>query len=184
MSGEWERGTRFVKLLGEYDPAGKTCLDVGSMSGLMTLWLERLGGRVTACEVDARSLLQFEFLAQEFGLQAECRNLSVYDAPELGRFDVVWMCGVYYHLRHPLLGLQQAWACADEVMFVEGEVWRGEGCYATFWPEEYKADSSNWFVPTVECLYRWLTTLPGVGSIEMIYPMEADHRAGARVWRA
>mgnify|MGYP003810886961 CR=1 FL=1 len=183
VSGEWDRTARFVKLLGSYEPRGKTLLDVGSMSGLMTHWFECLGAHVTACEVDPVCFPQFEFLRAAFGLEAVCHNKSVYDVADLGRFGVVWMTGVYYHLQHPLLGLQRAWGVCGEVLFVEGEVMPGEGNVCSFWPGEYKGDGSNWWVPTVDCLYSWLTTLPGVGSIDMIYPMEADHRAGARVWR-
>lgn len=166
---------------------GKTAFDVGCMAGMAALAMEQAGAKVIGSDIEERCRLQFEQVRRAFKMSATYKHCSVYDLPQtLGQADVVLMMGVYYHLRHPLLGLEQAWAATREVLLIEGEVGPGgwqAPMVASYWPEEYKGDESNWWVPTLQCLEAWCRGLPGVQKLEMIWPFGLDSRAGVRVWK-
>ena len=89
------------------DLTGKTVLDIGCNAGFYSMEMKRRGAaRVLGIDSDDRYLAQARLAAEVTGLEAEFRNLSVYDVGQLGeRFDLVIFMGVLYHLRHPLLAL-------------------------------------------------------------------------------
>ena len=89
------------------DLRGKRVLDIGAWDGWFSFECERRGAEVTATDcveldtfLEARQLLdsRVDYLALDVG------ELS---ARRLGRFDIVLFLGVLYHLRHPLLGLEE-----------------------------------------------------------------------------
>jgi len=89
------------------DLTGKSVLDIGCNAGFYSLEMRRRGAsRVLGIDTDERYLAQARLAAEVTGLEAEFRNLSVWDVGALGeRFDLVIFMGVLYHLRHPLLAL-------------------------------------------------------------------------------
>src|SRR5436190_19587079 len=97
--------------------AGKTVLDIGAWDGFYSFEAERRGAsRVVAMdgfvwrnESGHPSKAGFEFARRALGSAVEDVFLDVMDlAPERvgGVFDVVLFLGVLYHLRHPLLALE------------------------------------------------------------------------------
>ena len=69
-------------------------------------------------------------------------------------------CGVYYHLKDPLLAfakLRQVLKSGG-IMIVEGAVIDDlRDCYATFYYHQlFDTDASNWWVPTIRCLQEWI----------------------------
>jgi tRNA (mo5U34)-methyltransferase len=93
------------------DVQNKKCLDVGCSSGFFSLKLKELGARVVL-GVDQgeqrRAIEQARFAAETLRLDVSFQELSVYDVGTLDQdFDVVLFLGVFYHLRHPLLALEQ-----------------------------------------------------------------------------
>lgn len=90
------------------DLAGWTALDVGCNAGFYTFELARRGARVTAVDVDPRSLAQARWAARRFGVEDRVtfREGQVYElGREAGDYDLVMFMGVFYHLRYPLLAL-------------------------------------------------------------------------------
>jgi tRNA (mo5U34)-methyltransferase len=167
---------------------GKSALDIACMSGAATLWLERQGCAVRGCDIADFNADQFAVVKEAFEMRAEYDHCSVYDLPAqyAWRFNVVLMMGLYYHLKHPLLGLERAWEVTDEVLLIEGEVDRfgwDVPARATFYKDQYLGDPTNWWVPTVKCLEDWCWCLEGAQKVEIIYPMLVPSRAGVRVWR-
>lgn len=153
------------------DLTGKTVLDIGCNAGFYSMEMKRRGAaRVLGIDSDERYLAQARLAAEVTGLDAEFRNLSVYDVGALGeRFDLVIFMGVLYHLRHPLLALdlihehvandlllfQSMQRGATEAMTPEPDYPFAET--AIFddpaWPrlhfieKRYSNDPSNWWVP-------------------------------------
>ncbi len=101
------------------------------------------------------------------------REVSVYDVNEedLGRFDVVLFFGTLYHLRYPLLGLDRLASVCDELICVEsailddysayngglGKGYSGQQFLMEFYPgNQYGANESNWWVPTLYCVFGML----------------------------
>jgi tRNA (mo5U34)-methyltransferase len=183
--GAWETAGMYAKLCAGIDLRGKTALDIGCMAGVGTKWLsEQSGEEAFGCDVAESARAQFELVKGAFGASMWCYRLSAYDLQPDGGWDVVVMAGVYYHLEHPLLGLQKAWAATREVLCVEGEVSDGAGCTAEFIPGKYRGDASNWWVPTRECLLAWLEWLPGEKRIVDVTPEGwLTNRAMYQVWR-
>jgi tRNA (mo5U34)-methyltransferase len=153
------------------DLTGKTVLDIGCNAGFYSLEMKRRGAaRVLGIDSDDRYLAQARLAAEVTGLEAEFRNLSVYDVGSLGeRFDLVIFMGVLYHLRHPLLALdlihehvagdlllfQSMQRGATEAMTPEADYPFTEAAHFDepaypklhFIEHRYSNDPSNWWAP-------------------------------------
>jgi SAM-dependent methyltransferase len=83
--------------------AGKTFLDIGSGSGLMSLAARRLGATVTSFDFDSESVACTETLRRRFlpgDTSWTVQHGSVLDTRylnRLGRFDIVYAWGVLHH---------------------------------------------------------------------------------------
>ena len=109
------RFARRLRLLGIPDDlTGWSVLDVGAWHGFFSFECERRGAdRVLA--VDSFAWDRFgmdEFLAarERLGSSVEHRRADVHelDPDEIGRFDLVLLLGVFYHLRNPLAALEHS----------------------------------------------------------------------------
>jgi len=160
---------------GHVDFRDKRALDVGCFEGQWSFEAERRGAAVVAIDYllkDPRARLSergvkelptFRLAHAILGSRVEYRpDLSVYDVGRLGQrdFDVVVFCGVYYHLKHPLLALSRLRGVMREggTLIVEGPVIEGpRDAYARFFYHDVLADDhSNWWVPTLPCLLEWI----------------------------
>jgi tRNA (mo5U34)-methyltransferase len=171
------------------DLAGKRVLDVGAWDGYWTFEaLKRGASQVVAVE----NWSDYPFLAgdkpvkewQNFDLcreilgytdeQCQRYTMSLYDVkPEtFGMFDVVFLFGTLYHMRHPLLALDIVSAVCKSTICIETAIcddysaYKGFGAgYANrkdiimeFFPtDEFDGISSNWWSPTLECLDRMIS---------------------------
>lgn len=93
------------------DVKAKSCLDVGCSSGFFSLKVKELGAaRVLGVDdgEQPKAIDQARFASNQMGLNAEFKKCSIYELNKLEEtFDVVLCLGVFYHLRHPLLALEQ-----------------------------------------------------------------------------
>ena len=166
------------------DLTGKRILDVGAWDGFWTFKAFRRGtGRLSPSMTSQTYAATFPnrraapgttliFAATALGYDDHrCQriNMTVYEVkPEqTGMFDIVFFFGTIYHLRHPLLALDQLSAVCTEQIFVESAVcddyspyrggfghgYPGGQIVAEFYPDdEYGGNETNWWVPTVHCL--------------------------------
>ena len=136
---------------------------------------------MTAIDPDPHYLAQARWAAAEFGLGGRItfRRMQVYDlAREAKGFDLVLFMGVFYHLRHPMLGLdivarrvrrllvfQTLSLPGDEVLEVEEDLkFEDRGVMKSpGWPtmafieHRLAGDPTNWWVPNhaaVEAMLR------------------------------
>jgi tRNA (mo5U34)-methyltransferase len=161
------------------DLTGKRVLDVGAWNGCMSFECERRGAtEVVALSPEDPDWSGFNHLHDALGsTRTHYRLGSVYDLDpeELGYFDVVLFCGVLYHLRYPLLGIDNLRRVATGEIYVETHVanvsvrrrqppprwrallrlvrsvWRPQPSPVTwefFRRGECAGDPSNWFAPT------------------------------------
>ncbi len=104
----------------------------------------------------------FDLAHQLRGSQAKYfGDVNVLDVAKLGvnDFDVVIYCGIYYHLKDPLLAFARLRQVMKEgaMMIVSGVVIDSPEVFAKFYYREYFADDpTNWWVPTVPCLRQWV----------------------------
>ena len=122
----FERRLRLLRI--PDDLTGWTVLDVGAWHGFFSFECERRGAeRVLA--VDRYAWDRFgadEFLAarERLGSSVEQRRVDVHDLDpaEVGRFDLVLLLGVFYHLRNPLQALERLRAVTKRLLICETHV--------------------------------------------------------------
>jgi tRNA (mo5U34)-methyltransferase len=179
------------------DLTGKRVLDIGAWDGYWTWEaLKRGASEVVAiddfsddCGLDkertgwdafdlCREAFGFAIGPNEFpqfynknetGQKVTRIELSVYDIGTrvIGKFDVVFFFGTFYHLKHPLLALEAIskvssgsiyieTASLDEASPYRGGIGKGydqNDMVMEFYPtDEYAKNKSNWWVPTLQCL--------------------------------
>jgi len=178
------------------DLTGKRILDVGAWDGYWSFEAMRRGATEVVAIDDFSDNLghlgdharqawdTFDFCRSVLGYDHKrCRriDMSVYDVtPELlGKFDVVFFFGTFYHLRHPLLALDRLSSVCTEKIFIESAILDDYSPYQgglnhgygqgqmlmEFYPDkEYGGNSTNWWVPTLNCLAN-MTLAAGFDSV-------------------
>jgi tRNA (mo5U34)-methyltransferase len=105
------------------DLTGKRVLDIGAWNGCLSFECERRGAsEVVAIGPENPSETGFDRLHAVLGSKRTRYVLgSVYDLDpcKLGYFDVVLFCGVLYHLRYPLLGMDNLRRICTGEVFAE-----------------------------------------------------------------
>jgi tRNA (mo5U34)-methyltransferase len=144
---------------------GKSVLDIGTTNGGAAFACERRGAsRVVAVDIADEDWFGFAAIRELLGSSAQHVRGSIYELPELlgEQFDVVLFWGVLYHLRHPLLALDNVRRLARGAVSVETAVCDhllGENLEAPvarfFRGAEYASDHTIWFVPNVAALTEW-----------------------------
>ncbi len=139
------------------DLHGKRVLDIGAWDGWFSFECERRGAEVVA--MDCVALDTFIEAKQILGSRVEYHTMDVNElsAARLGRFDIVLFFGVFYHLRHPLSGLEKAVELSTDLALVESFVIPSENRPIPAVMEFYErrelgGQIDNWFGPTPECL--------------------------------
>ena len=142
--------------------AGESVLDIGTTNGGFAFELERRGaGRVVAVDIFDADVFGFAAVRELLGSRAEFVQGSIYELPSVlkAKFDIVLFLGVLYHLRHPLLALDNVRALTRGKAYIESAVCDSElpqlGTIpgARFYRrDELSADPSNWFAPNVAAL--------------------------------
>jgi tRNA (mo5U34)-methyltransferase len=185
------------------DFTGKKVLDVGTWDGVMAFAAEARGAEVTALDIQDPDRTAFNTAKDILGSSVRYVRGSVYDAPRLlgDRYDYIFFLGVFYHLKHPILALEQLHQVQPEggrVVF-EGEClihhWedtRGQTVgndglraltlsdlpFAAFYSGEFKRDDSNWFIPNPACLRGWFRAAGYEVVVEKLHDHPPDQRIG------
>jgi tRNA (mo5U34)-methyltransferase len=166
--GVWPPSPLILRALETVDFTDKKVLDIGCLDGLWSFEAEKRGAR----EVYATDLATQRPYCDRPAIELARRvlnsqikyypDVSVYQLDQLGvrDFDIVLFCGVYYHLKNPLLALSKLRGVLKTggLLVAEGEVIGAEHrSYARFYYQRhYQKDPSNWWVPTVPCLREWI----------------------------
>lgn len=147
------------------DLTGASVLDIGTTNGGAAFTLERRGAtRVLATDIVDPMHFGFDAIRSTLGSNVEFRQLSVYELSHAitEKFDFVVFWGVLYHLRHPLLALDNVRAVTRTTAYVETAVCDAElprdaelAVSRFYRSDELGGDSSNWFAPNVRALLDW-----------------------------
>jgi tRNA (mo5U34)-methyltransferase len=172
------------------DLAGLKVLDVGTTNGAAAFVAESRGAaRVVAVDIFPPNHYGFRDIASLLRSSAEYVRASVYGLAELlqERFDVVLFLGVLYHLRHPLLALDELRALTHGTLLLETAVsdhelrGRSGDALARFYRrDELGGDPSNWFAPTARALIDWCTSCGFDTELIDAWPGAAPERAAVR----
>jgi tRNA (mo5U34)-methyltransferase len=172
------------------DLTGRRVLDIGTTNGAAAFEAERRGAsHVVAVDIFPPEYYGFSDIAKLLGSRATFVRASVYGlAVELEeRFDIVLFLGVLYHLRHPLLALDQVRMATRGTMLLETAVSdhelgerRGDAIARFYRRDELGGDPSNWFAPTARALVEWCTSCGFDTKLIDAWPHAAPERAAVR----
>ncbi len=161
------------------DLRGKRVLDIGAASGWNSFECERRGAEVVAVDcVEYEELVAVKSL-RESKIEYVLAEVEEIVPERFGFFDYVLFFGVFYHLRHPLLALENVCAVTHGAAFIESYVIDGEPaaerCHLEFYEtDELGGQIDNWCGPTIACLMA-MTRSAGFPRVEFLY---ADSRRG------
>lgn len=147
------------------DLSGKSVLDIGTTNGGAAFLAERRGAyRVVAVDIYDDEWFGFRAIKEALRSRVEFKRSSIYELPTLlqTQFDYVFFFEVIYHLRHPLLALDNVRLLTRQTAWIEGAIAdaelgdkAGDAVAYYFRANEYKSDATNWFLPSISCLTDW-----------------------------
>jgi SAM-dependent methyltransferase len=161
------------------DLRGKRVLDIGAASGWNSFECERRGADVVAMDCVEYEELQFVRRVNRSKIEYAVIDMEELTPERFGFFDYVLFFGVLYHLRHPLLALENVCSVARDTAFIESfvvdETPAPERCYIEFYEtDELGGQIDNWCGPTTQALIS-LTRSAGFPRAELRY---VDQRRG------
>jgi tRNA (mo5U34)-methyltransferase len=175
------------------DLTGLSAIDLGTTNGGAAFELERRGAeRVVAVDVTTPEHFGFIRLRDFLGSRVEWMQASVYEIGSIldERFDLVLCLGVLYHLRHPLLALDNVRELIGGEALIETEVLDAampelaDQSVARFHRgDELHGDSSNWFAPTLVGVMEWCASCGLEAELVASWPSDVPERALLRVRR-
>lgn len=167
------------------DLSGKTLLDIGCWDGFYSFETERHGARVTA--VDCWRPSNFFAAREALKSKAEFHELSVYEIGKdnFGSFDIVLFMGVLYHLRHPLLALENVCELTRDYAIIESHIIdkmrEGDEPAMEFYEfDELGGQYDNWWAPNLKCMAQ-MTRSAGFARVELLF--RNDTRAAIKAYR-
>ena len=162
------------------DLRGKRVRDIGAWDGFYTFEMERRGAHVVALD-----LFRNEKFLQACEMQNSKAEYVVGDicrlsSKDLGRFDIVLFFGVLYHVKHPVLALENVCSMTKDTAYVESYV-IDDGTDLDAVPilefyerSELRGQFDNWVGPNVPCLMAMART---AGFAEVTYEGNLSTRA-------
>lgn len=174
------------------DLSGASVLDIGTTNGGAAFLLERRGAaRVVAVDIYDPEWFGVGRLIELLDSRVEYVRASIYELGERlnETFDVVLFWGVLYHLRHPLLALDNLRAVTGGRAWIETAVCDAElrradrqRSLARFYRrDELSDDPSNWFAPTIAGLEEWCGSCGFASERIGAWPPKAPGRAMLRL---
>jgi tRNA (mo5U34)-methyltransferase len=163
-----------------FDLRGKRVLDIGAWDGFYTFEMERRGAHVVALD-----LFRNEKFLQACEMQNSKAEYVVGDicrlsSKDLGHFDIVLFFGVLYHVKHPVLALENVCSMTTDTAYVESYV-IDDGTDLNAIPilefyerTELRGRYDNWVGPNVPCLMAMART---AGFAEVEFNSVLEYRA-------
>jgi tRNA (mo5U34)-methyltransferase len=183
---EAARGLRRLRLPERLD--GLSVLDIGAWDGFYSFEAKRRGAaRVVATDSYSWSgegwgtKEGFLLARAALGVDVEDVDVDVMDlsAAGIGRFDLVLLLGVLYHLRDPITALERAAEVTAGRLIIETETsltWYRSPAAAVYPRRELNDDDTNWWALNPAAL-RGLLRRAGFGRVETVWRTSLPRRA-------
>jgi tRNA (mo5U34)-methyltransferase len=168
------------------DLRGKRVLDIGAWDGWFSFEMERRGAEVLALDyakntrlLEARRLLGSRI---EYRIGDICRLTW----RELGTFDIVLFLGVLYHVKHPVMALENVCGMTRRMACIESFVTDADLTAAPamefYETTALRGQLDNWVGPNAACLMAFCRTA-GFARVEFAGALgERGHVTGYRDW--
>jgi tRNA (mo5U34)-methyltransferase len=193
---------------------GMTVLDIGAAEGFYSFECEKRGATVTAVDQFSAEQSGFALARELLGSNVKHLHGSIYtlDVNVLGRFDLVLCLGVLYHLRYPLLALDNLYSICRNRIIVESQIcdrWylKTDGTpaaieefpseltqtsMAQFYPDrELNDDPTNWWAPNQIGLVKMLESSGFESNVHfsdgvrlVLHGRKVYRRSDAALWAA
>jgi tRNA (mo5U34)-methyltransferase len=184
------RGLRRLQLPDRLD--GLSVLDIGAWDGFYSFEAKRRGAaRVLATDSYSWSgegwgtKDGFRLARSALELDVEDLDIDVMDLSEqaVGRFDVVLLLGVLYHLRDPITALERAADVTADRLVIETETaltWLRSPAAALYPQRELNDDDTNWWAVNPAALRGMLLRF-GFRRVETMWRTSLPRRASRAV---
>jgi tRNA (mo5U34)-methyltransferase len=168
---------------------GLSVLDIGAWDGFYSFEAKRRGAaRVLATDSYSwtgpgwGSKAGFLLAREALGLEVEDLDIDVMElSPErVGRFDVVLLLGVLYHLKDPITAVERAASITDRLLIVEtvtNLTWLPVPAARLFVGSELNDDDTNWWAMNAQALQALLKGT-GFREVETVYRTALARRVG------
>ena len=166
---------RWADLVGAVpvDLSGKRILDIGCADGFYTLELARRNAlEVVAVDSWKKHIIRVEWLREHFDLHnitPVVGNIEQITVERIGRFDMVFMLGLLYHLKDPLTGLEVVSELSNVLYLETISVFDEERPYLYLKPPQEGAHQVSKWIPTTRCI-REMLKMVGYDEIGEITP--------------
>ena len=168
------------------DLTGKRVLDIGAWDGWFSFEMERRGADVMA--LDSAKNTRLLEARQLLGSRIECRigDICRTTAKDLGTFDIVLFLGVLYHVKHPVLALENVCGLTRDMACIESFVTDGDPhaipSMEFYETTELRGQLDNWVGPNAACLMAFCRTA-GFARVDFAGTLaERGHAVGYRDW--
>lgn len=126
--------------------AGRSFIDVGSGSGIMSLAAHRLGARVVSFDYDDDSVECTRAVARRYGAEWPIEQGSVLDRAylsKLGTFDVVYSWGVLHHTGSMWQALENVIGLTTPTGQLCVAIYNDQGWRSTYWTSMKRLYNTN-----------------------------------------
>jgi len=170
------------------DLTGKRVLDIGAWDGWFSFEMEKRGAEVLA--VDSTRNTRLTEAKKLLGSRVEYRIADIcrLTAKDVGTFDIVLFLGVLYHVKHPLLALENVCGMCRDMACIESFVTDGDlGAIQSmefYETTELRGQLDNWVGPNAACLTAFCRTA-GFARVNFESTLgERAHVTGYRTWQS
>lgn len=166
---------RWADLVGAIpiDLSGKRILDIGCADGFYTLELARRNAlEVVAVDSWVKHINRIKWLRKHLDLHnitPVTGNIEQMTIDKFGKFDIVFMLGLLYHLKDPLTGLEAVSKLTDVLYLETISIFDDENSYLYLKPPQEGVHHISKWIPTTRCIRDMLSEV-GFDSVMEITP--------------
>lgn len=163
------------------DLKGKSVIDIGCYDGFFSFEAEKRGGVVTSTDIIKRE--SFDWVKNALQSKAEHSLLNIQHIIDLYRkFDVVLCYGVLYHLKSPLLAMENLSFLTKNngICLIETAISSTSMDVSLEYRPNFENDPTNYFYPTSGWIHSAAKEV-GFRSSECIFVLQNGSRATYRL---
>ncbi|MDP2355896.1 MAG: methyltransferase domain-containing protein, partial [Beijerinckiaceae bacterium] len=162
------------------DLSGMTVLDLGANACGFSIEFAKRGAQVLAVELDPKFIEQAKFVVDHFDLshRVKIRQGDLFDAVELGEFDIVAYVGLSYHIRYPQLALDMLSSNCGQMLVASTQTIPGSGLSMTNRSERSGGQYLSGYEPT-EALFLRMISAAGFKKPQLV--STAPHKGEGRM---